>query len=239
MLTIGGLELGILPRIAVPMSDTEARQDAGAARALADVFELRIDRFARHDPGYTAEICREVRAHRVPLIATVRAAEEGGEGSLDDTTRLAIFQAVAPVVDAFDIEFRSPIREQVLQLGQATHNLVIVSHHDFERTPADGELSAIIDAAKSQGADIVKLAVFARQSVDVDRLLGVLRHHRDQHLIAIAMGPYGAASRIFFPLIGSLLTYGFLHQAVAPGQLALSELVTELRRYSPDFARKS
>ena len=49
------------------------------------------------------------------------------------------------------------------------------------------------------------------------------------------MGPHGVASRVFFPLFGSLLTYGFVGQAGAPGQLSLADLHAELCRYSPAF----
>ena len=50
------------------------------------------------------------------------------------------------------------------------------------------------------------------------------------------MGEHGVVSRVFFPLFGSLLTYGFVAQSGAPGQLPLEELYAELRRYSPAFA---
>ena len=64
----------------------------------------------------------------------------------------------------------------------------------------------------------------------------MLREHRRQQRIVIAMGAHGVASRVFFPLLGSLITYGYLHQAVAPGQLSLADLTAELRRYSPEYA---
>jgi 3-dehydroquinate dehydratase-1 len=52
----------------------------------------------------------------------------------------------------------------------------------------------------------------------------------------IAMGPIGAASRVFFPLLGSPVTYGHVGRCGAPGQLSIEELDTALRLYSPAFA---
>lgn len=54
----------------------------------------------------------------------------------------------------------------------------------------------------------------------------------------IAMGAEGVVSRVFFPLFGSLLTWGFLSRAGAPRQLPVAELVDALCHYAPDFARR-
>ncbi len=236
MLTIGNVELGRIPRTAVPLSDIQVRQDAVRAAQLADIFELRIDQFQQRDPTYVLEVCRAARAHGVPLIATVRSADEGGALRLGDDQRRALYETVAADVDALDIEFHAEIRDHIVELTHTRGKLVIVSHHDFARTPSDEDLISIVEAAKAQGADIVKLAVNACSAADVDRLLGILRAHRAKQLIAISLGSQGTASRVFFPLLGSLLTYGFLDQAVAPGQLSLADLTDELCRYSPDFA---
>ena len=235
MLTLGRLELGRVPRIAVPLSDVELRASAADARALASIFELRIDGFARRDPDAVAAVCREARAQDVALLATVRAAEEGGHAALDDHTRLALFERAAPLVDGLDIEFHATIRDQVVALGRRHAKRVIISHHDFERAPADRDLTAIIDGAAAAGADIVKLAVAARDIADVDRLLGLLRTRSAPPLIIIALGPHGTLSRVFFPLLRPLITYGYLRAPNAPGQLSLAELAEEMRRYCPEF----
>jgi 3-dehydroquinate dehydratase-1 len=235
MISIGSVKLGTRPRIVVPLLDTDIRTDAARAKGLADIFELRIDLFQRHERSYAAQLCEAARVQNVPLIATVRSSEEGGGGVLDDEQRLALFEAALPHVDALDIEHRAAIRDRVIELAQAAGKQVIVSHHDFERTPAERDLIAIVDEARAAGAGIVKLATTAESFADVECLLGILLSQRSKGLVAISLGPYGTISRVVFPLFGSLLTYGFLHQAVAPGQLSLSELREELRRYDPDF----
>jgi 3-dehydroquinate dehydratase-1 len=238
MIRIGTLQLGGVPRIAVPLSDLEVRGDAAAAKPYADIFELRVDHFENRDPMSVREVCREAAAHGLPLLGTVRSAEEGGRPGLTDSQRLQLFETLVPAVDAVDIELGAPIRTDVTALAREHGKQLVMSYHNFDRTPADDNLVAMIEAAKEQGADIVKLAVTAQSMDDTDRLLGVLRAHRSNELILIAMGAHGAMSRVFFPLLGSLLTYGFARCANAPGQVSAEALFEELRRYSPEFRRE-
>jgi 3-dehydroquinate dehydratase-1 len=235
---IGNLELGSVPRVAAVLDDAELRRDAAEARTYADLFELRIDMFQPPDRTHAEEICREARGAGVPLIATVRSCDEGGVARLDDGQRRVLFQAALPLVDAVDIELHAAIRDEVIGLGHAAGKPVIVSLHDFERTPPDDSLSRTIGTAKGYGADIVKIAATIGGTHDLERLLRLLLDQRDQRLILIGMGPGGAATRVLFPLLGSLVTYGFLHRPAAPGQLSLPDLVRELERYVPDFATR-
>lgn len=238
MITIRKLELGAVPRIVVPLSDVEVRRDTAAVKPYADIFELRVDQFDDPTPDFVCEVCAEAAASGLPLLGTVRRSEEGGRACLDDARRLRLFETLVPLVDAIDIEFRAPIRLEVTALARRHGRPVIVSYHDFERTPPDEELVAMIARAKEQGADIVKLAVTARSLADTDRALGLLRAHRAKQLVVIAMGEHGATSRVFFPLFGSLLTYGFARQANAPGQISAEALFAEFMRYSPEFSRE-
>jgi 3-dehydroquinate dehydratase I len=236
MITLGSLALGAVPRIAAPLTDGDVRVHADDVRRYADVAELRIDEFAQHDPAHVVAVCRDAGALALPLIATIRSVDEGGATHLDDAQRLALFEAVLPTVAAVDVELRAPIRDQVVALAHRAGKRAIVSYHNFTATPIDSDLSAILDAAVLGQADVVKIAAHARDAVDADRLLVFLLARRDRAMILIGMGPYGVASRVFFPLLGSLITYGSVGAATAPGQLPLAELHAELRRYSPEFA---
>lgn len=236
MLTLGTLTLGPVPRIAAPVTDTDVLTHAELVHRYADIAELRIDQFARHDPDYAAEVCRAASVFNRPLIATVRAADEGGAVSLSDEQRLGLFDAVMPLVAAVDIELKARICERVVDLAHEQRKSVIISHHDFAATPSDADLAALYDAAVLSDADIVKIVAHAASTLDADRLLQFLRARRERGLIVIGMGPHGVASRVFFPLLGSLITYGFVGAAMAPGQLPLAELYEELQRYSPEFA---
>jgi 3-dehydroquinate dehydratase-1 len=235
-LRLGSLDLGPVPRIAVPLADTDLEAGADRIRRLADIAELRIDTFSALEPGPVVAAVERARELGVPRIATVRSVAEGGVADLPDDHRWALFDAVAPLVDAIDVELQAPICDRVVALAKRHQKLAIVSHHDFAATPIESDLAGIAARAAQQGADAVKIAAYAAAPSDLDRLLDLLRARRASGAIIIALGPRGVASRVFFPLFGSLISYGFLHAANAPGQLALEDLYDELHRYSPEFA---
>ena len=236
MVRIGNLDLGETPRIAVPLTDLQVDQGTHDAARWADIFELRVDLFTSQDPGYVVDICRQVQRHRKPIIVTVRHPDQGGGTKIGDPSRLEIFAAIAPYADAFDIETRATIADRVIDIARETSTIPIASHHDFEATPADTDLHRLFDESINKGAAITKIAATANTASDRNRLLDLLRDRRSENSIVIAMGPHGRASRVFFPLCGSLVTYGFLTQAVAPGQMSIRDLRYELARYCPGVA---
>src|SRR4030095_4018617 len=173
---------------------------ADVVRRYADIAELRIDQFRQHDPAYAVDICRQARDLGLPLIATVRALDEGGALAVADAQRLAPFAAVMPLISGVDIELRAAICEPVLDLARAQRKLAIVSHHDFAATPSDADLAALFDGAALAEAEVVEIVTHSTDAGDTDRLLGFLRARRERGVIVIAMGAHGVASRVFFPL---------------------------------------
>jgi len=239
VLRIGNIELGAVPRVAVPLTDAEVDETAAALAAAlrwADVVELRVDMFASREPQHVASVCEKVKKCGAALLVTVRSGDQGGARDIDDSSRLDLYRAALPFADAFDVELHSPICDDVLALAAGRSLTTIASHHDFATTPAQSALHSLLTEATAHGADIVKIAATAHDSLDRNRLLDLLRDGPTDAMIVIAMGEQGAASRVFFPLCGSLLTYGFLNEAVAPGQMSIRALHSELARYSPDFA---
>lgn len=233
-IAIGDLELGRRPAIVVPLYDDDPAADVVAVRDLADLVELRIDSFARTDATHVRRVVEQARAaDSPPIIATVRWSEEGGQGSLADEERLALYESVTPLVDAVDVEIRSPIRDRVLELAHRQGRTSIVSYHDFDRMPAFDELESLVDEADAAIASILKIAATAVSMADVRRLLEFTLRHRDRGLVTIALGPIGAISRVFFPLAGSLFTFAHHRAASGPGQLPLALMRQELRRYYP------
>jgi len=235
VLRIGDIELGSIPRIAVPLTDDEVGDTAAALR-WADVVELRVDMFAAPAPRRVASICEKVKECGAALLVTVRSGDQGGAQRIEDQSRLDLYEAALPFADAFDVELRSSICDAVLSLAAQRSLTTIASHHDFAKTPAHNDLRALFTEARARGADIAKIAATANCAADRNRLLDLLRCEPAEAMIVIAMGAQGAASRVFFPLCGSLLTYGFFNESVAPGQMSIRTLHSELTRYSPEFA---
>lgn len=236
--SIGQVDLGGVPRIAVPLLDDDVQGDIEAVAGLADLVEFRIDGFARRSPDHAREVIGRARAaspEGLALVATVRSAAEGGMWPLADNERAALFEAAVPLVDAVDIELETPIRDRVLGQARRRRCTAIVSYHDLAGTPAAQELEAIFRRGRDCGADLVKVAAAARGPADVVRLLEFTLRHRDDDVVTIAMGTEGVLSRVFFPLAGSRITFAHHRTPSAEGQLPLPVLHAALRQYYSAF----
>ena len=94
-------------------------------------------------------------------------------------------------------------------------------------TPQD--LDLLYEGMRKTGADIVKIAVSPRSMTDVGRLMELVQKHAASSppLIAIALGPLGAITRIVAPKYGAPFVYASIgkgHEAAA-GQIALGDQV--------------
>lgn len=233
---------GGIPLVAVSFDDSETEPRAHAAKSAGvDVAELRVDRYAATD---TAHVLAQVDAFKtLPVLATIRSAREGGDWKGTEAQRLELFRALAPQVQAVDIELSSgEILSEVIEAAHRHDAVALVSYHNFEFTPATEELQSVIDDAKSAGADVVKVSTMVRSEDDVRRLASLLLRAgaEDTRLIVIAMGEAGAVSRVFFPALGSRITYSFFGASSAPGQLDFPETFGLLRKFYPAFdERKS
>ena len=228
-----------VPTIAVSFDDqvSEADLDRFTADGL-DVAELRIDRYQSLAPDHVVAQARRVA--EIPTIATIRPHGEGGEWTGSDADRLALFEAVLPEVDGIDIELSSTaILPAVIAAAQRLGTVVIVSHHNFEATPPADELAALAAAAKELGADFVKVSVMAHSPEDVRTLAAFTMQHSGLGLIVIAMGSHGTASRVFFPVLGSCLTYAHHGRHVVDGQLDFHETFALLARFYPSRSEVS
>ena len=219
-----------LPQIAVTITDQE--HNAAIQSLRIDVLEIRVDLFRRLDPDYVQKIVREKRKTGIPLILTVRNSKsEGGRKKISDSLKLKIFTECVPLVDALDIELRSPLCREIILLAKRNKKSNIISFHDFKKTPPDSLLENLFKKAKAAGADVVKIAAQARSTEDVHRLLLFTLKHRHDDIITMSLGRLGSISRLVFPSAGSLLTYSYIGKPAAPGQIALPQLREHLRFY--------
>ncbi|ELY89570.1 3-dehydroquinate dehydratase [Natrialba hulunbeirensis JCM 10989] len=211
-----------------------------AARSHADVIEFRMD--LASEPvaaleSYDAEY--EETADALPVLATNRAAWEGGEAA-DDEKRLDALAEVTQLdaVQAIDIELASLRDGSATTLNEtaATRGVTVVaSAHDFEETPSVVAMSETLTDACRYG-DVGKLAVTATDRSDALALLTVTHQlaREDEHTVAtMAMGAAGSHTRAVAPVYGSRIGYAPVDpsKATAPGQYdleTLSRLVTQL-----------
>lgn len=230
---LGKLMLGDTPRVAVAVRDGVQRIAIDGARVKgADLIELRIDEFSDVSPG---AVCDELaRYEGVPTLGTIRGAFERGGWKAGEEERAALYEAILPRVDAIDIEIEADsINRDVIALAKQQDKLVIASFHDFDAMPSRSELEATDARGRFLDADIVKIAAFCETEDDLQTLAEYTLAHRHEGVIAIGMGAGAMSSRIFFPALGSLITYTFLGEATAPGQLTLDDTVRYLSAFYP------
>lgn len=238
MITLAELLGGEAPLIAVSVTDSvdSAAVDA-AAESGAQVAELRIDRYRNVTPDAVVKHARQV-ATSLPALATIRSQPEGGEWTKTDEQRLELFNAVLPEVGGADIELSSAtIRYDVVEAAHRLNKIVIASYHNFTDTPPHANLESLVSDAHQLGADYVKIATMAHSLDDVRRLAEFTLKRRKTGVIVIAMGPVGISSRIFFPALGSRLTYAALKSGGAPGQLDFATTAELMRTFYPTGAR--
>jgi 3-dehydroquinate dehydratase I len=224
-LAIGPVTLGEIPRVVAVIDEfLDMHRIAALAKTGADILEIRFDLLGDDIPSLCVYVDKIKKTTSFPCIGTIRETDGNRHKRMD------MFKAVIPFVDAIDIEIDTSIVRQVI--AHAAGKTVIVSEHDYEKTPDIAHLQAIADRAHELGAHIVKIAAMANSRQDVARLLAFASECA-WPVVAIAMGDFGTISRVFAPVFGSLFTYGFLRSAVAPGQLPVGKLVEELRLYYP------
>ncbi|MCK9565352.1 MAG: type I 3-dehydroquinate dehydratase [Methanothrix sp.] len=184
----------------------------------ADMIELRLDLLDADDPLQTIEAVRKATAK--PIIATARLRTEGGMFQGSERERIDLLIKAAYYADYVDLELLADQRDNAI--ARITKP-VIVSYHDFRGMPDDLQLTGIYEEMKKTKAAIAKIAVTPLSLKDNLRILQFLLD-ADMPLCMIAMGRMGRHLRVVAPLYGSALTYGFVTQSTAPGQMSLAEI---------------
>jgi 3-dehydroquinate dehydratase-1 len=207
-----------------------------AAREHADIVEFRMD--------FAADPREELAAYdgELPLLVTNRPEWEGGEATDDEARLDALCAAVEyDFVEAVDVELESVSEGDGARVLRAAHEhdaRVVVSTHDFEKTPQPPKLRRLLARAAEHG-DVGKLAVTAETKDDVLELLAATRASTldGDRVATMAMGEPGRHSRAVAPLYGSRIGYAPVDpaDATAPGQYDLATL----RRLVTDLSSES
>ena len=185
-------------------------------------LELRLDylRSAKEREAFLTWLRREYP--RAVFIATCRRQEGGGlfQGSREMQIEI-LAEAVRSGCRWCDVEIETAKRIPRVDLKRALLPArVIVSHHDFARTPRN--LAGISRRLERAGWQEIKIAAQCHSVSDSLRICELSRNRRDA--ITIPMGDFGLAGRVLSLRMGSALAYAAVDQATAPGQLSLDAM---------------
>jgi 3-dehydroquinate dehydratase-1 len=217
MVRIGSLALD--RSIVASLGKNPVNSAAGAKKLGADILELRIDLL----DSDARQALLDVKKTGMPVIITNRMKEEGGAWTGSEYERIRTLVSLLPLADAIDIELCAKKRDYVVEKASSAGKTVITSTHDFQKTPETAVMAGMLKESFKAGADIAKLAVMPSSLEDVLRLLEVTLYAKGA-VCTIAMGEIGRHSRVVAPVYGSVMTYGYVENATAPGQLRVDEL---------------
>ena len=184
-----------------------------------DLVEARVDLFAEQSLDGCAHACAKLEASGTPVIVTIRTTAQGGRSTDSDDDRLGRFLAALAIASWADIESDAGIVADVAALvGARPGGQLIISHHDFARTPPLPTLLGIVDGCRRTPGAIAKVATAVATPDDRNTLLELLAL-RPERTTVIGMGASDDL-RIELAARGSLLAYGYLETPTAPGQQA-------------------
>jgi len=213
-------------KVCIPIVETTIEKALIAikeAEPWADLIELRADYLKR------VELSPFFENRQKPFVVTHRRNEEGGKYKGEERKRLNLLQEATDLgADYVDVELATErsFVQGLIKNKKETH--VILSFHDFRRTPSPKELQRLFDRMVRPGADVIKIVSFARSWEDNLTILSLIpfAKARKQEIVAFCMGEKGKLSRVFSPFLGASWTYASLHKnrVSAPGQLTAREL---------------
>lgn len=188
------------------------------ANAKADVIELRLDFLESVDAESLVDL---IAICSKPVIITPRIDEQGGAGNLNDNNRCELLKlGFEKNVEYVDIEYESAKQIQIVNSTK-----VIVSHHDFAKTPAFPQMLDIVSDMKQKPGDHYKYITKANSINDNFNIFRLLS--KQKNMISFCMGEKGQISRILAGKYGSFITFAALsqNQQSAPGQVDFDELI--------------
>jgi 3-dehydroquinate dehydratase I len=212
----------LTPQIAGVIFTPVDLQRAIRMRNPPDLFELRLDAlFAIRE-----ELEATLKNLRAPLIITARHPREGGSSQLSLQNRRLLLLRFLPHAAYVDIELRSAdALAPILEAARAKRIPIIISFHDFNETPSRLRLDAIARAARSMGADVLKIATRTDTQEQLSRLLRFFAETSSQlPIAAMGIGRLGRTARRELTKRGSPLNYAHLGHARIPGQPSLSDV---------------
>lgn len=200
-------------------------EDCLKALKGVELAEIRMDRMKLSED----DVAR-IFAQPTKLIATCRPGME------DEKRKRLLEKAIesgAAYVD-IEVESREDYKKSLSKKAKEKGCSVIISFHDYNRTPKKAELEHTVNWCLESGADLVKIACKVNSVQDSARLLGLL--DSDKKMVVVGMGEKGRITRVVATLLGSPFTFASLAGAkeTAEGQIEAEKLKKMMKALEND-----
>ncbi|MCE6238289.1 type I 3-dehydroquinate dehydratase [Acinetobacter pittii] len=233
----------IVPITAKTKEQALAQAQVIANTADADLAEFRIDLLSfANDTKQVIALGHELKKilGNTPMIATIRTKNEGGQLEISDVDYGKTYQAYLknPFMDWLDVEmFRDQkVVSEIVQKAHQKKVLIVMSNHDFQKTPSQDEIEKRLLKQDQMGADILKIAVMPKSKQDVFTLMNAtlkVSQQTTKPLLTMSMGQLGTISRVATANMGGSYSFGMIGQASAPGQIDVTKLKQILQTVQP------
>ncbi|EMH1636951.1 type I 3-dehydroquinate dehydratase [Acinetobacter baumannii] len=233
----------IVPITAKTKEQALAQAQVIANTADADLAEFRIDLLSfASDTKQVIALGHELKKilGNKPMIATIRTKNEGSQLEISDADYVKTYQAYLknPFMDWLDVEmFRDQkVVSEIVQKAHQKKVLVVMSNHDFQKTPSQDEIEKRLLKQDQMGADVLKIAVMPKSKQDVFTLMNAtlkVSQQTTKPLLTMSMGQLGTISRVATANMGGSYSFGMIGQASAPGQIDVTKLKQILQTVQP------
>lgn len=241
-----------IPKICVPIVEKTREAIIGEAEEFdslpIDMVEWRADWYDRvSDADMVVETLSRLRdtLGNLPLLFTYRTAKEGGARSISEkeyeTLSLAVIRSKQ--ADLVDVEafMGETVVKNLIQEAREAGVKVILSNHDFIKTPEKEEIIEKLIYMQELGADIAKIAVMPQSRGDVLTLMAATSEMKEKHakipIVTMSMAQEGIISRLSGEIFGSAMTFGAAKKASAPGQISVEDLSRILKLLHKNYLR--
>lgn len=202
-------------RVCVPIkksSSKEVLRDFKKSQKIADLTEVWFDEI---DDLRNADFKKITAVKSKPLIYKV-------------TKQNKLYEDILRIIDYIDFDIKTS-NSKITNAKKSNPKIkLIISFHDFKKTPSSNELKLITKKAIAKGADIVKIAAYARDFTDTMKMFESLTQLQKQRkdAICICMGKEGLLTRTAGHLLGNYLMYAPIDKSgsTADGQITVAEL---------------
>ena len=193
-----------------------------------DLIEFRVDHYegALEIEKVKGLLRRLRKTAKKPIIFTFRTAREGGkkECSFEYYKKLLTMAAENSLCELIDVEESFIAGDNELIPALKDYGAyVIVSKHDFTKTPDRDEILKSFLDMERKGADIIKAAYMPLNKKDVLNLMAAAEEMTSSYascpVITISMGQLGMVTRVLGEFIESAITFASITKASAPGQI--------------------
>lgn len=228
-----------MPKICVPLVGKTREEIIEGAKELKnikfDLVEWRVDHYLDVlDLEKVKETLVELRKvlNDTPILFTFRSLKEGGEKevSVEYYAKLNKEISATKNADLIDVELFTgdEVVKEIVECAKENGVKVVMSNHDFFKTPSKEEIVNRLCKMQDLGADLPKIAVMPQTTTDVLTLLcatdEMVTKFAKTPIITMSMAGLGVISRLAGETFGSALTFGAAKEASAPGQVSVDKL---------------